>query len=393
MIQVSLIKPSQGLIRLADLPSNGWNKGVIQLNMSELHQLKIEINPYAGDVYDILKNDSDAGLRITATEGVETYFDYAFVKQNGGREAQEENQILSLTLNSYSVVTNDVADGERVIRWGTIYNRQSLNAILGDLSRPNLLYKNISDDLNISVDTGFDTEYDFFNRMIKKHAVGYNWVDTGIQTISGVDTSVIEVADYDSLVANRFATNRNMIQSPFENEVIMIDDLEINYSGEQLLGVLPIGTIGEGANLNSSFFITNPANINSIPGFPVIPSPTKTANGKTVYYVANTLATAGRVLTKPYDVAGENQQAGIVTFNDANIENFIYQLAVQDLKRKQDRAAYKFSINTRKPILVGDRVEYDYHKEIEFQGRYSTSQSVAETQTIKKTTLNLVDYA
>lgn len=387
MLRVSYIIPSKGLQRLGDLPLSAFSDAVITTETDKPNELEITLNSQAQDYLELFRDNKDIGIRVTTQ-----YFDYAFIKQDGGKEAQIENNILSLNFTSYFQKLNNVENG-RTFPWGQKFLDRSLNLILLELSDNDIIFESLSPDLDISFDTGFLTDYELINEIVKKNAVGYNYIDKGIENRGGAEYNIIQIANYDDLPPNRWASNTLAFQSLDVDDIIHISSLERRYSGEQLKGILPIGTTSNDSNTSASIFITNPAAVSPIDGYVLEPHPTLTDRNNQVYYVRAVGVSSGRVAPEPFDLFGNVQTNGIVAFNELNSSNLLHQLAVQKLKSKQDRIVNNFSISSLKPVIAGDRVQYNYNEKIEYEGNNIISLHITDKQTVRKAKLNLFDYA
>lgn len=325
----------------------------LELATKAPHQLNLTINPNLGSLYRFFLDNPTAGLRIDQDDGLSL----AFIKRpEGSKDSQTPTGELKIKMLSTVSLLYNTRVYTRKIPLGFSLNG-SIKEYFENLS-DKVIIDFISNDQNANYLTPIGSLYDQLTQSVDNLG-NYSWRDLGVKN----NTVYLEVGNSQNrpVLPGLIATNLTAWPKVSRN-IILVDSVTKNGSGETLTHVRPVGNKGLGGDLSTTFFITD-TNINTIEqisGFPLVESKDVLANGLRIYDVENTEAVNDPNITSEIS---EVYVVNLAEYQDSNTPiNFnqaqtVYNRSVNFLKTKNDTKRFSVELMPNKILLPGDKIE------------------------------------
>jgi hypothetical protein len=329
----------------------------IQADLGAPSQLRLSVAPTAGKIYDILAGDINFNLGIEVKDGDVSM---AFVNSRQPR-VDENNGIVSLAFNGASYLLKSSRIDIKDIKTIRSLDDTIQNVCKAVIARP------FSQDVTISLDLGILNNYEIMDEAIKKSG-GYTWRDNGLVLVSK-DTYMPEILygnfqQIDKIEQNTIYHNR-VDSLPNMNAQVVIDAIQVNYSGEILSHIEPVISSTNSGSTTQSLFRLTKESIGIIKSFGRynVNYPIVEENGK--YYVFNTKYT--NPINKYNTVAIQDsatnpEDFAVVSTNTAHLK--LYTEAVALHKQNEEKVTYSPSVIYLSLVYPGNKIRVLYKNTI-----------------------------
>lgn len=364
MIQLHTItNPYESLAKdkLISLDSRGVEDLKLSLATKSPHQLEITINPLLGEIYNEFLENPFIGLRIDQDDGLTL----GFIKQPQGAKntLTPEGRYIVKMISTVFLLKNT-----------RVYNRTYPVGFTFN-GATNSFFENLSSKLKVDFISPSDQEsfypsigsvYDLLLEGADKLG-NYSWRDLGITSSGGVEKVYVEVGSTQDRPISTELLATNLIEYvKVSQDLILIQSLSLEGSGETLTHLRVIGNNGAGGDVSSTFFITdkNIGQIKTKAGFSLVPSDDKLANGNILYDIQN-----DTVVSKVDSEVSEVYIVNLSEFQDGNEAinfdqaNTVYNRAVNFLKGKNEKIRNNINFVTNKIILPGTKFKLKFAEE------------------------------
>lgn len=332
---------------------------IMRTAKSEPYQLNLTISP-ASKLYDTIL-DTGTGIRVDFGD-----ISIAFVRKKGGNNAaQRLDGLVELKYLSEDVDLENLGLNPRKLAWGQEWN-DTLGALLTSLS-DRYYFRQVGADRNLKFSTGALNNLQLLRRACDFRNVQFR--NNGIVDAGDGERTEILVGDFTEMPI-KFKIN-NLVRSPnpFDKSALRLKDIDINYSGEVLTGVLPFVNTGGGFDPSSATFLTDPGATFIDPDYPLVASSVQTSGGETIYEVSAPVSSPSRRVEVYEHLAVSNSEDGGVATVDLEIsKEQLYERAVNFLKSKSENINYSLDIEYNSVVLPLEKIDVNIRKVLDFDG-------------------------